>query len=230
MLMLDGFRRFGARRTAALVLLTTCLAVLASSDIVHTALLQAIAGTRVIIEHYPILGPVVFVAFSALSAMLAFVSSALLLPVAVYNWGEPITIALLWLGWLLGGVCSYATGQFLGRSLLGRPGAGKMLGRMESYVGPQTPFGLVLLFQLALPSEIPGYVLGIVRYRFAKYLLGLAIVELLHTVALVHLGASFVDRRIGGLVTAGLVLVAMSAIALYLLRKRIRSAPTDLST
>ena len=45
-----------------------------------------------------------FVLLAAISAVLAFFSSALLLPVAVFTWGSKVTFVLLWLGWLLGGI------------------------------------------------------------------------------------------------------------------------------
>jgi hypothetical protein len=36
----------------------------------------------------------------------------------------------------------------------------------------------VLLFQVAMPSEVPGYMLGIARYQFLNYILILGMVEL----------------------------------------------------
>ena len=61
------------------------------------------------------LGKLVFVLVSALSAMLAFFSSAVVVPVAVYAWGNATTLALLWGAWLLGGIGSYVVGRTLGR-------------------------------------------------------------------------------------------------------------------
>lgn len=222
MLRNERLRAFGSHRGAVLVLLTVSLVALASSSALHAGLMEVFAGSREIIAKYPVLGPAMFVLFAALSGMLAFVSSAFLLPVAVFNWGEPLTIVLLWTGWLMGGACSYAIGRFLGQPIVRRLSTGRMLRRMEGFVGSRSPFGMILLFQLALPSEIPGYVLGLARYSFPKYMLGLGIVELTHTVALVHLGASFVEQRVGSLVAVGLALALFSIIALYLLRRRLR--------
>jgi hypothetical protein len=46
-----------------------------------------------------VLGAVVFVLLSAVSAMLAFFSSALLVPAAVFAWGNTLAVGLLWLGY-----------------------------------------------------------------------------------------------------------------------------------
>lgn len=87
-----------ARRRAVL-LLGSCavLAVLASSSFTHDALLQMLGATKEVIERYPLLGPVTFVVIAAVSAMLAFVSVAVVVPAAVFAWGAPVSIGLLWL-------------------------------------------------------------------------------------------------------------------------------------
>jgi uncharacterized membrane protein YdjX (TVP38/TMEM64 family) len=127
---------------------------------------------------------------------------------------------LLWTGWILGGMCSYAIGRFLGRAAVKWLTAEGLLHRLEAHLGPATPFGLVLIFQLAVPSEIPGYVLGLVRYSFPRYLFALALVELLYAVAMVHMGASFVDRREGIILAIGAAIALFSVAAFYLLRRK----------
>jgi uncharacterized membrane protein YdjX (TVP38/TMEM64 family) len=84
--------------------------------------------------------------------------------VAVYTWGEPLSVALLWSGWLLGGVIAYSIGRFLGRPIVTWLTANAGLRQLERYLRRDSAFFLVLLFQLALPSEIPGYVLGLLHY------------------------------------------------------------------
>jgi uncharacterized membrane protein YdjX (TVP38/TMEM64 family) len=222
--------RLGTRtawKGAALILaLTIGLVVLASSDALHAAVQGLLQAGNAIITRHPYLGPWLFVLLSALSAMLAFVSSAVLLPLATFTWGEPLTILLLWLGWLMGGVCSYLAGRYLGGAVLHRlaPDAGMRIGHL---LGPAMPFGVVLLLQLALPSEIPGYILGAVRYSLRRYLAALALVEILYAAVAVHLGASFLQRQTGMIVVMG-VLAALSGVtALYLLRKRLRTAAME---
>jgi uncharacterized membrane protein YdjX (TVP38/TMEM64 family) len=208
------------RRAAILALLTLTLAALTTSTALHTALVDVLAVIDSVVAKHPVLGAVLFVVLAAISAMLAFVSVAVILPVAVFTWGEPLSILLLWIGWTLGGLCTYAIGRFLGRAALRWLTAEKMLQRLERHVGPGTPFGVVFLFQLALPSEIPGYVLGLVRYSLPKYLLVLGIVELLYALAVVRLGAGFVERSAGIVLTTGAAVVLLSVAAFALLRKK----------
>jgi uncharacterized membrane protein YdjX (TVP38/TMEM64 family) len=79
----------------------------------------------------------------------------------------------------------------------------------------------VLLFQLALPSEIPGYVLGLVKYNFARYCLSLGLAELPYALLTVYLGASFLERRGGVVLGIGLLLTLLSIVAFIALRKKI---------
>ena len=87
----------------------------AASDSLHERTAELIVWTEGVIATMPVLGMVVFVLLAMLSAMLAFFSSAVFAPVAVYAWGKATCFVLLWLGWLLGGVASFCVGRFLGR-------------------------------------------------------------------------------------------------------------------
>lgn len=207
------------RRVAVLGLITVLLALLATSDTVHGALVAVLESVQEVIARYPVAGALLFVVYAALSAMLAFVSVALLLPVAVYAWGEPLSMLLLWAGWTLGGACAWVVGRHVGRPAARWLDAESWLNRIESLVKPSTPWGVVLLFQLALPSEIPGYLLGMVRYSLPRYLLALATAELIYTVAMVHLGASFVAGRAGMVLAIGAAAVLFSVAAVLLLRR-----------
>ena len=125
------------------------------------------------------------------SAMLAFFSSAVLTPIGVYAWGAFETFLLLWSGWLLGGMLSFFIGRYLGRSVVAVLLGESRLANWEAQVGSHTRFFHILLIQAALPSEIPGYVLGTLRYRFAVYVAALAIAELPYALGTVILGESF---------------------------------------
>ena len=76
----------------------------------------------------------------------------------------------------------------------------------------------ILLFQTAVPSEIPGYVLGLLRYRFALYLAALGLSELPYVVGVVYLGEFFLDGESRVFIALGLILVAMGVIMLRLRR------------
>ena len=209
------------KRVVGLGLLVLALGVLASSDSFHTLVLRLIAPAERIITDHPVLGATLFIVFSALSAMVAFFSTAVITPVAVETWGAGPSIALLWVGWMLGGVCAYGIGRSLGRPVVRALTSPDALDRFENHISSRAPFGLVLLFQLAMPSEVPGYVLGVARYRFVKYLLILGMVELPFAIGTVQLGASFVEQRSWVLVAVGGAGIVLTTWAIYTLQKRL---------
>ena len=140
---------------------------------------------------------------------------------AVHAWGAPITMLLLWTGWTVGGMGTYAVGRWLGRPVVKAMISDATLDQFEHRITTRAPFGLVLLFQFALPSEVPGSVLGLVRYSFAKYMAALTITELPYAVGTVYLGESFLEQRTFLIVGIGAAGAIVSAWALIRLRKRL---------
>ena len=208
------------KRVAGLGLLLVLLGALASSDSLHEIILRLVEpAERIIVEH-PRLGVTLFIVFSALSAMIAFFSTALITPVAVETWGAGVSVVLLWIGWMLGGISAYGIGRSLGRPVVRALTSHDALDRFENRISSRAPFGLVLLFQLAMPSEVPGYVLGIARYQFLKYILILGMVELPFAIGTVYLGASFLQQRSYLLFTIGAAGIALTTWAIYTLQKR----------
>jgi hypothetical protein len=52
-----------------------------------------------VMSAHPVLGAILFLALTAVSAILAFASTVVLVPAASEAWGTPLTFALLWAGW-----------------------------------------------------------------------------------------------------------------------------------
>jgi uncharacterized membrane protein YdjX (TVP38/TMEM64 family) len=205
-----------------LVLLLAGLVALAMfAEGVHATFLRLAATIEVASTRHPIWAVVAALLFAALSAMLAFVSSATIAPFMATTWGTTIAALLLWAGWLVGGAVSYAIGRYLGRPVIQRLASPDLLARYEERISLQTPFGLVLLFQLALPSEIPGYLLGMMRYSLPKYLACLALCELPYALATATLGAGVMQRRVSLVVGVGVGLGALSAWTYYQLHRRL---------
>ena len=202
------------------VLAGSVVAIVATSDTLHALLIRILAAAEPVMAAHPISGAALFVLLSAASAMLAFFSSAVLVPAAVYAWGEAASIALLWLGWILGGLTAYAVGRRVGRRMVNSLISGKTLAYAD-WVSARAPFGLILLFQLALPAEIPGYVLGIVRYNLSKYLLALALAELPYAVGTVYLGSSLVEQRTVMLASLAATVAVFSAWTFHTLHQRL---------
>jgi uncharacterized membrane protein YdjX (TVP38/TMEM64 family) len=208
-------------RAILLVALVVALLVLAWSPPVHRAVLDVFEAAKALIAEHPFLGAVLFVLLSALAAMLAFFSSAVLVPAAVYAWGPVACAALLWAGWMLGGIASYALAYWFGEPVLRWLAPGKSIDQYQQRIREKASFGFILLFQLALPSEIPGLVLGLARFPIERYLLALAIAELPYAIGTTMLGASFVSRRFGLLLSLG-GLAALTAVFLgRALRRRL---------
>ena len=205
-------------RLSILVVALCVAALVASSDSAHSLASDTVDWGERLISRYPGWGMPVFLILSAFSAMLAFFSSMILVPVAVSAWGEWVTCMLLWGGWLLGGVLSFCIGRYLGRRVVGWFVPHERLDYFETRLRVKAGFPVVLLFQLSVPSEIPGYVLGTMRYPFGVYLLALALAELPYAVGGVFLAGSFLRRQYIVLLILGLALIALIAWAVHRFR------------
>lgn len=220
---------YTGRRLLVLALAIAGLAALAASDTVHAWVAEALVASRDLIAEHPRWGLGLFVVASALSAMLAFFSTAVVVPVAIHAWGELATVALLWGSWLLGGCCTYAIGRTLGHRVVRWLVSPRLVDEYAARLSARAGFFTILVFQLALPSEIPGYVLGILRYRFLVYLAALALAELPYAFGTVYLGESFIEQNylmILGIGALGLVLIALAWLHL---RRRLGKAESGRS-
>ncbi|MDH4109109.1 MAG: VTT domain-containing protein [Gammaproteobacteria bacterium] len=207
------------RRFLVVGALIILVGLVAASDTLHDRSAEIIVWTKALVERAPVAGLAAFVLLAMLSAMVAFFSSALLAPIAIYAWGEGWTLALLWFGWLLGGILSFCIGRYFGRSVVATIlGEDKIAGWQEQ-LGERARFPHILLFQAVVPSEIPGYVLGVLRYRFRIYLAALALTELPYAAATVYLGSSFLAGNGAVFMVAGCAVLLFAVVALRLHRR-----------
>lgn len=172
-----------------------------------------------IMRAHPVGGSVVFFGLSAISAMLAFASSAVLVPPANEVWGKPVTFLLLWGGWVAGAIAAYAIGHFA-RPLLVRVVGKKKLESYQGLVSKRMKFWAALLFCFAIPSEIPGYVFGGLHYAFWKFLAAISIAEATYALGVIVAGESLLDAKPGALVAIVGILVGVAVGAGMLLRAR----------
>lgn len=196
--------------------------LIAASDTLHDKTEAIIYWTEGMISQAPLLGMLVFVLLAMLSAMVAFFSSALLAPVAVYAWGKAGCLALLWCGWLLGGIVSFCIGRFFGRSVVSMIIGEDKIANWETQVSERTRFIHILFFQAVVPSEIPGYVLGILRYRFLFYLAALGITEIPYAIVTVYLGESFLKGEGMVFMMVGIGVMVLAAFMFQIYRRFIR--------
>ncbi len=193
------------------------LGVIAASQSLHDYADAVIVWCEGLIAMRPYLGMAVFIILSMFSAMVAFFSSAVLVPVAIYAWGHVTAFLLLWTGWLLGGIASFCIGRFLGRKVAAALIGEEKIAAWQSQLSRRSRFAHVLLFQAVVPSEIPGYVLGLLHYRFSLYLLALAVTELPYVTVVVFMGDKFLQGE-----SLAILLFGAAAVLFGLLLLRIR--------
>ena len=159
-------------RAVVIVLAFVSLALLLSVDSVYSWLQGMLLTAKPLISQHPVSGAAVFVLLAAVSALLAFFSSTLLVPAAVYTWGNALTAALLW--------------------------------------------------QLVLPSELPGYLCGYLGVPFRTYISAVAVAELPYAIGAVLVGDSVVNRHTGWLVALGVLAAALGYFLFRLLHRRMQ--------
>jgi uncharacterized membrane protein YdjX (TVP38/TMEM64 family) len=215
----------GGRRFVVLALVIAAAAGVLLFPTAHGRLLTLIGSVGELIERRPVVGMIAFVVLAALSAMAAFVSSAVLIPVAVHVWGAVTCAVLLWVGWFLGGVGAYLVGRYLGRPVVQRFVRPGTIARYEGWARSGVALVPILLIQLAVPSDVAGYVFGIVRCRPTVFLVALALAEVPYAIGAVYLGIGFLTRNMSLLLLLGAGGGALSLWALKSLHSRASEAP-----
>jgi uncharacterized membrane protein YdjX (TVP38/TMEM64 family) len=175
-----------------------------------------------VMNDHPVTGAAVFLLFSSASAMLAFTSSVVLVPSANLVWGKLVTFLLLWGGWVIGAIAAFGIGN-RARPLLIYLGYKDTLDEYQQFVSKRMKFWAVLLFCIAVPSEVPGYLFGGVNYPFLKFLSAIAIAESIYAFGLVVAGESLVAAKpLPLLVTVGILIVIVlgAGVLLRALKKR----------
>jgi len=202
------------RRHALLVAVLVALAlVLWGSATAQEHFAAGLEYTRAIIDSRPVFSQVVFVALAAGSAMLMFFSSVALVPLAVNAWGAEYTLLLLMIGWFTGANLAYFIGRWFGRRVTEYFVAADTLDRYGHLLSAKLKVGEVTLLKLALPSEMPSFALGIMRYPIAKLMIVLLASELPFAVWAVYLSVALINEQraifiavlVAGFVLLGLV-------------------------
>jgi len=199
---------------AALLLFTV---LFSQSAMFKNGVDAAIGWAKDLMDAHPVTGAFIFFVYSALSAMLAFASSAVLVPPANLVWGQRVTFLLLWGGWIAGAIAGYGIGR-LAFPLLFRLGYKDKLQRYREFVSTRMKFWAVLLFCVAVPSEVPGYLLGGMHYPFWKFLAAIAIAESIFAFGIVVAGESLLSADHDSLIVAVGALIVMAAAAGVMLR------------
>lgn len=198
-------------RRAAVVLAVVLLAgLVAWSAGLHQQIVRLVELSEPVIARHPVGGAFLFVALAALSAVLVFFSSILIVPFGAHVWGEAVCFLLLWAGWFLGGALTYMIGRRFGWPVVRWILSERVATEYRARIPRSRSFLPVLLVQLALPSEAVGYLCGLVHVPPAVYFAALAAAELPYALGTVLLGTAFFRREYAALLAvsvAGLVLL-----------------------
>jgi uncharacterized membrane protein YdjX (TVP38/TMEM64 family) len=201
-----------------LVAVLSLLFALPFSATFKNAVAEAIAWAESVMSAHRVAGAAVFFLFAAISAMLAFTSSVVLVPPANLVWGKLTTFLLLWGGWIAGAIAAFGIGN-VARPLLVRLGYQNKLSKYQQFISRRMKFWTTVLFCIAVPSEIPGYVLGGLRYPFLKFLGAIAIAESIYAFGIVIAGQNLVTAKPVPLIVAIATLIIIATTARLLLQK-----------
>lgn len=212
------------RRVIFLVVFLAVVAAVTTSDVVHDAFVDVLRTAESVMRAYPRAGMAIFVLLAAMSAMLSFFSSSALVPIGVFVWGPTTTGLLLWIGGVSGGSFGYWFARTLGRRIVKRLVPEAPFRRYETFFRERARWQTILLFRVALQSELPSYVLGALRYPFPKYLPMMILAELPYVIFVTYLGQSLIDRN-GMIFAIALLLgVSLTVVAFRALQREMREA------
>jgi uncharacterized membrane protein YdjX (TVP38/TMEM64 family) len=185
------------------------LALLVNTDTFSDAVESVTHWAQGVMAEHPVAGAAVFFLLSIVSAMLGFASSAVLVPPANEVWGKPVTLLLLWGGWMAGAAIAYWIGA-AASPLLAKLGAAKQLDALREFVSKRTRFWVLVLFCLAVPTELASYLLGSIHHPFVRFAAAMGISEAVYAAGMIIAGESLLEAESTPLLIAGAVLLAIA--------------------
>lgn len=173
------------------------------------------------INNYPAFGLIIFIGLAAVSAVISPFTSVPLIPAAIIVFGKFLAFFSIWFGWILGGCLSYLLGLYAARPLAIRLFTDEKIDKYQKRFSQKANFWLVLLFRSSVPAEIPGPVLGALKYSPLKFTLATAIAELPYAIAVVYASNSLLmGQKLGFLLWVGSIFAAM-AIMYFIFHRKI---------
>jgi len=213
---------FHARRVFVLVLVVAMVAAVSTSDLLHHAFVDVLTAAERVMRAYPRAGMAIFLLLAAFSAMLSFFSASALVPIGVFVWGPTTTALLLWAGGVSGGTAGYWMARTLGRRIVKRLVPEAPFRRYETFFRERARWQTILLFRVALQSELPSYVLGALKYPFARYLQMMILAELPYVLFATYLGEALIERNAAFFALALVLGVSLTVLAFRALQREMR--------
>jgi uncharacterized membrane protein YdjX (TVP38/TMEM64 family) len=141
------------------------------------------------------LSVLVFIVLGMISTMLSSFSSAPLVPIAIIVWGSALTALYLCVGWIIGDILSYFIGYWAGNPIIRKLLPYEKIRFYLKKIPPDAEFTMILLFILSMPSEIPGYTIGALRYKFTKYLIATTLNEIFYSALVVYAASALIAKN-----------------------------------
>ena len=173
-------------------------------------------------QSHEFFGVGIFVFVSAISVVLSPLSSLPLIPSAIDVWGKLLTFVFLMVGWFVGSWIGYLIGGYAGAKIIRRF---FNLDKAEYYkkkLSEKSQFWLVVLFRLAIPSEITGFTLGVLRYHLGKYLFAVFLTEIPFAFISVYLGNYFLEGSFLVFSTLFALTVSLIILASYYFHRKLK--------
>lgn len=210
------------KHTIGILLILVAIFIFAISFQIQSFVEVSFTTLKNFIELHLVSGLLIFIGLSALSAMLSPFSVVPFIPAAILVWGPVSTMGIILLGWVLGGMVSFALARYLGRPILRKFMSFEVIDRYLKQLPEKLEFELIMVFRLALPSEIPGYTIGLTQFPFQKYLLATILSEIPFAVISVYASEAFLEKQYIPLVMWIIVATLIIGIMFNVLRKLLK--------
>ena len=168
----------------------------------------------------------IFIGLSAAMTMISSFIRVLPIPIALILWGNTPALLYLLVGWLIGDALSYAIGYSAGNPIIKKFVALDKIDYYREKIPPRAQFKLILFFVTAMPAEIPNYVLGSIRYDFAKYFIATVFSELIYAYLSVRTGQALVQQNFIIFAIAVALLLVLFSYSYYLFNKYLKHQKT----
>lgn len=215
--------QFNLRKNLLLLIAGTFIGLLIWSSVAFQDIfVKIVPFFEKLTSEQPILSVLVFILLGILSTMISSFSSIPLVPIAIIVWGNALTAVYLCTGWLIGDVLSYYVGFYAGHPIARWLLPYEKISFYLKKIPPDAEFKFILLFILSMPSEIPGYTIGALRYRFSKYFVATTLNEIFYSAFVAYAIQALVEKKPVIFIGSFLIGIVLFSYMFFLFQKKIR--------
>ena len=193
-----------------------------NSQVLQNTFYSGVEFFKVYAHKNNIIAGFIFVGLAALSALLAPLSSVPLVPGAILIWNDFLVLVLLWIGWNIGHAIAYYIGRYAGHNIVKRIADTEKIEHYKNRLSGKKGFSFILFFCLAMPAEVPGYVLGIMRYSAWKYIVAVSLSEVPFAIITVYASDAFIAKEPFEFVIWVICGLSLVSLIFYLFHKKFK--------